>query len=82
MSAEQEAKGLRRWLAEGGDLGFCPDWYPYLRAARYGGVPLAPAATIADLPEWWIDRLLIAEAAEMEAEAMIKARQNYRPGGA
>lgn len=54
----------------GGQMGRCPDWYAYVRAARYCGAPVYPATNIADMPQWWVDKLLTAEAAEMEARAM------------
>ena len=51
----------------GGEI---PDWYPPIRAARYGLVPLTEALGVPWSPiiqEW----CLIAEAAELEAEAAL-----------
>lgn len=51
----------------GGEI---PDWYPPIRAARYGGVPVTVALGCEWNPvvqEW----CLIAEAAELEAEAAL-----------
>lgn len=55
---------MQRWLRHGGQLGEMPDWYPLLRAARYLGVPPWELENV-----WigWLDRALMAEAAEQVA---------------
>ena len=56
-----------------------PDWYPPIRAARYGGVPVTVALGCAWSPivqEW----CLIAEAAEMEAEAALANEARTQSG--
>jgi hypothetical protein len=55
----------------GGEMGAMPAWYPLVRAARAAGLPVYPAASALEMPQWWLDKLVLAEAAEAEARAMI-----------
>lgn len=45
-------------------MGYLPDWYPLIRAARYLRVP---PWELRERPVYWHDWALIAESAENEA---------------
>lgn len=45
-------------------MGYLPDWYPLIRAARFLGVP---PWQLYHQPTYWMDWALIAESAEAEA---------------
>ena len=47
-------------------MGAMPPWYPLIRAAVYAGVP---AWDLYERGQYWIDWYLIAQSAELEAEA-------------
>jgi hypothetical protein len=46
-------------------MGWMPDWYPLLRAAKYLNVP---PWELLDQPLWWREKALIAERVEAEVE--------------
>lgn len=48
-----------------GALGYLPDWYPLIVAARYLGVP---PWELYHQPTYWMDWAIIARSAEAEAE--------------
>lgn len=62
---EADKVGLQRYLRHNGQVGIMPDWYPLIRAARYLGVAPWELAQ-----QWtgWMNRALVAESAEVDAE--------------
>lgn len=58
----------------GGRMGACPDWYPEVRASRYLGGRPAPWEW-GQIPRMWMERVLIAQAAETEAAAGPTVRE-------
>jgi hypothetical protein len=56
---------LRRYIAMGGKMGVCPDWYGVITAARYLGVP--PWELI-EQSIYWQDRAFVAMTAEKQAQ--------------
>ncbi len=58
-------KALRRFLATEGKVGYVPDWYPVIKAARYLGVP---PWELVDRPAYWLHVALAAQGAEVSAE--------------
>jgi hypothetical protein len=53
-------------------MGFCPDYYPLFKAAKYLGV--APY-DLAKQSVWWRDKALIAMSAENEAQKILNERR-------
>jgi len=53
----------------GGQMGFCPDWYLVIQAAKYLGV--APWEML-EQSVWWRDRAFIAMTAEIQAKQIVK----------
>ena len=49
----------------GGRMGACPDWYPEVKASRY--LPSVQPWEWQQVGRMWLDRVLIAQAAETEA---------------
>jgi hypothetical protein len=64
--------GLRRYLAMKGKMGACPDWYVYMQAAKYLGVPVPD---IDNVPLWWVEKALIAMTAEHQAQEILASRE-------
>ncbi len=50
-------------------MGFCPDWYLVIQAAKYLGV--APWEML-EQSVWWRDRAFIAMTAEIQAKQIVK----------
>jgi len=63
---------LRRYLLTDGQLGEIPEWYPYVRAARYLRVPLWD---LLERPLVYTQIAMIAEGAENEAQDARMAQQ-------
>ncbi len=57
-----------------GKMGECPDWYGYMQAAKYLGIPVPD---IPSVPIWWVEKALVAMTAENEAREIID--QHNRP---
>lgn len=52
-------------------MGYCPEWYAQIQAAKYLGVPVPE---IVNVPLYWIDKAFIAMTAEHEAQDIIAER--------
>lgn len=64
-----DEQALRRYFLTEGNMGYIPDWYPLVRAARYLGV--APW-DLYERPLIWQTWALMADKAEIEGQPRPK----------
>ena len=58
-----------------GKMGYCPDWYAVIQAAKYLGVP---PWELMNQSLWWQDRAFMSMSAEGEAQDFIEARNKRK----
>ncbi len=58
-----------------GKMGYCPDWYAIIQAAKYLGVP--PWELI-EHSRWWTDRAFDGITAENEAREILELQNRKR----